>query len=207
MSEQAQAIDKSAWGTGPWQDEPDRVEFVHAGLACLALRHPRGGNFCGYVAVPPGHPLHGRQWDNIPAAAGLDFHQGINYTAACEGIICHTPAPGEPDNVWWIGGDFGHIWDKCPGRDAIERELAAKWRAAGQTSVAEVFERVIEIPGMRPVYRALPYVRRQIEQLAEQLAAMRPARPVAIQRLMDEVRAEQTTPHGLFDRAHNRHNR
>ncbi len=30
---------------------------------------------------------------------------------------------------------------------------------------------------------------------------------VAIQRLLDEVRNEQTTPLGLFDRAHNRHNR
>jgi hypothetical protein len=31
--------------------------------------------------------------------------------------------------------------------------------------------------------------------------------PVAIQRLMDEVRGKQPTPSGLFDRAHNRHNR
>jgi len=31
--------------------------------------------------------------------------------------------------------------------------------------------------------------------------------PVAIRRLMDEVALEQPTPHGLFDRAHNRHNR
>ena len=31
--------------------------------------------------------------------------------------------------------------------------------------------------------------------------------PVAIARLLDEVRQEQPTPHGLFDRAHNRHNR
>lgn len=31
--------------------------------------------------------------------------------------------------------------------------------------------------------------------------------PVAIQRLMDEVRAGDATPHGLYDRGHNRHNR
>jgi hypothetical protein len=31
--------------------------------------------------------------------------------------------------------------------------------------------------------------------------------PPAIQRLLDEVRVYQPTPHGLFDRAHNRHNR
>jgi hypothetical protein len=31
--------------------------------------------------------------------------------------------------------------------------------------------------------------------------------PPAIQRLMDEVRQGDATPRGLFDRAHNRHNR
>ena len=25
-------IDRSTWGLGPWDDEPDRVEFEHAGL-------------------------------------------------------------------------------------------------------------------------------------------------------------------------------
>lgn len=165
-------IDKSAWGPGEWQDEPDRVDFVHAGFACLALRHPHGGNFCGYVAVPPCHPFHGKQWEKTSAIADLGFHHGINYTAACEGVICHTPAPAEPDNVWWIGGDFGHMWDKCPGHDALERELAGKYRAGGQIDTAELFERVIEIPGMQPVYRALPYVRRKIESLAEQLRAI-----------------------------------
>lgn len=31
--------------------------------------------------------------------------------------------------------------------------------------------------------------------------------PPAIQRLLDEVRVDQPTPHGLYDRGHNRHNR
>ena len=35
----------------------------------------------------------------------------------------------------------------------------------------------------------------------------KPPPPVAIARLLDEVRLEQQTPHGVFDRAHNRHNR
>jgi hypothetical protein len=30
---------------------------------------------------------------------------------------------------------------------------------------------------------------------------------VAIRRLMDEVKLDQPTPHGTFNRAHNRHNR
>ena len=44
----------AAWGQGPWDDEPDRVDFEHAGFPCLLLRNPRLGQWCGYVAVPPG---------------------------------------------------------------------------------------------------------------------------------------------------------
>ena len=187
MSEQAQAIDKSAWGAGPWQDEPDRVEFVHAGFACLANR--RGdelGHWCGYVGVPREHPAYGKSYNDVD----VEVHGGLTYAAKCEGEICHVPAPGMPDDVWWLGFDCAHAGDLGPGLRATLRSLD-----------------VPENPFFRDVYRDLPYVRREIEQLAEQLAAMRPARPVAIQRLMDEVKAEQSTPHGLFDRGHNRHNR
>ncbi len=30
-------VDKTGWGDGPWNDEPDRVDFHHAGFACLLL--------------------------------------------------------------------------------------------------------------------------------------------------------------------------
>jgi hypothetical protein len=49
---------KSSWGPGPWQDEPDRLEWTHAGLYCLMIRNDLG-SWCGYVGVPPEHPLHG----------------------------------------------------------------------------------------------------------------------------------------------------
>jgi hypothetical protein len=42
-------IDKSAWGPGPWTDEPDKVQWTDTatGLPCLAKRNPRGGHWCG----------------------------------------------------------------------------------------------------------------------------------------------------------------
>lgn len=53
-------IDKSEWDRGPWDDEPDKVQWVDevAGLDCLIVRN-RGGALCGYVGVPGGHPLFG----------------------------------------------------------------------------------------------------------------------------------------------------
>ena len=57
-------IDKSTWTRGPWDSEPDRVEWRDpaSGYACLALRGPVGA-WCGYVGVPEGHPAHGLHYD------------------------------------------------------------------------------------------------------------------------------------------------
>ena len=52
----ASFVDKSAWDRGPWDDEPDRVEWrvpELPQLACLVVRGPLG-SWCGYVGVPPG---------------------------------------------------------------------------------------------------------------------------------------------------------
>ncbi len=51
------------------------------------------------------------------------------------------------------------------------------------------------------------YGTREIGRIYSEPAAKPKPVPVAIQRLMDEVRAGDATPHGLFDRGHNRHNR
>lgn len=175
MTETPYVVDKTGWGPGAWNEEPDRVDFVHAGLPCLALRHPNHGHWCGYAAVPPGHPLHGRDWTKYDLP--LLFHHEINYSAECDGgMVCHVPAPGEPDGVWWFGGDFGHIFDFAPGQEARLREACASADARRapwtETIRAAMTPRGENDALFQEVYRALPYVRTQIERLAEQLAAI-----------------------------------
>jgi hypothetical protein len=137
------------FGDGPWVDEPDRVEWRHEGLPCLVRRVPVGV-FCGYVAVPWPHPWYALAADDCPASA----HGGLNYSGECVGDICHVPRPGEPDRVWWLGFDCGHAGDRLPliDRDWQEsdesRRLFADWR-----------------------YRGVEYVRREVCDLAEQVAA------------------------------------
>lgn len=62
-------IDKKEWGPGPWQSEPDKVEWrdEKTGLPCLAVRHSEHGNWCGYVGVHKGHYAHGKgfSWSAI----------------------------------------------------------------------------------------------------------------------------------------------
>lgn len=150
-------IDKSTWGAGPWTEEPDRAEWKHAGLPCLALRN-RHGSWCGYVAVPPGHPLHGTDYD----AVDVDVHGGLTYAAKCDGHICHVPQPGEPDDVWWLGFDCGHAGDFIPGIAASLREIGFK----------EPYDHVAAVGASSffvDAYRTLDYVRTETNRLAEQL--------------------------------------
>jgi hypothetical protein len=134
----SEPVDRSGWPAGPWDGEPDRVEFEHAGLPCL-LNRSHLGAWCGYAAVSPGHALHGKSYE----APDVDVHGGLTYADACFGPICHVPKPGEPDDVWWFGFDCAHGGDSVPS-----------WPRG-------VFA---------GTYRDLAYVRRETEQLAEQLA-------------------------------------
>lgn len=148
-------IDKSEWGQGPWQHELDRLEGEHAGLPTLALRGPMG-TWCGYVAVPPGHPMHGKSSGGI--VDELDVHGGITYANKCDGHrICHVPKPGEPADVWWLGFDCGHAFDIVP-------------------RLNEFSSRDYQRAGLEITYKDLAYVQAEIAKLADQLAAIRETR-------------------------------
>jgi len=42
----------------PWESEPDSLDFEAEGLPC-AMRRNRYRVWCGYVGIPPEHPLYG----------------------------------------------------------------------------------------------------------------------------------------------------
>src|SRR5574337_715773 len=60
MRREWQSMNKSTWGSGAWQDESDKVQWVDeaTGLDCLMVRS-LGGHWCGYVGVAEGHPWFG----------------------------------------------------------------------------------------------------------------------------------------------------
>lgn len=142
---------------GPWSDEPDKAQWIDhtTDLDCLAVRNRRGA-WCGYVGVPPRHPLHGVDYQAAEERdRWFDVHGGLTYSDFCqEGAedgpgICHVPAPGRPAKVWWFGFDCAHYMDATP-HDAADSLLGH----------AE----------MRKVYRTLDYVRGEVANLARQLA-------------------------------------
>jgi hypothetical protein len=156
-------IDKSDWGDGPWQSEPDKMQWRDeaTGLPCLIVRGPFGG-LCGYVGLAPEHPAYEKHYDEVE----VSVHGGLTFSDGCahgpeESSICHVPDLGEPDNVWWLGFDCGHYDDLCPSMRARERQ---RYEETGDP---------LWLPVVSPygeTYRDLEYVRAETARLAEQLA-------------------------------------
>lgn len=157
-------VDKSSWGPGDWQAEPDKMQFPDAatGLPCLVKRGPTGA-LCGYVGVPEGHPWYLVNYNDMEYYP--DVHGGLTFSDLCDpsedeaNAICHVPGPGEPDHVWWLGFDCAHSGDLAP---VVNMGLAAL------TTVTDA------ITGYRYgqgyTYKTLAYVQGQCAQLARQIA-------------------------------------
>jgi len=144
-------IDKTGWGEGPWNSEPDRLDFHHAGFPCLALRN-HSGNWCGYVGLPAAHVYYRKDYGSLD----LDVHGGLTYAGECSGHICHVAEEGTDDMVWWLGFDCGHYCDYAPG-------IAKHFRSHGLPG--NIFD--------RGDYKTLEYVRGEIENLAVQLSQVK----------------------------------
>jgi len=148
---------KDLWGPGPWQVEPDRVEWRYRGLPCLIVRSPVTGALCGYAACSPRHPLHGADF----YTTDLDVHGGLSFGGLCSGRICHKPRPGEPKHAYWLGFDCAHAFDYMP--------------AFGVFSCSSL-SRV-------GTYRDLAFVRAEVERLADQIVALAAPVPLHLRRL------------------------
>jgi hypothetical protein len=139
---------------GPWQHEPDRVEWRAHGFPCLIVRTQRSGHLCGYVGVEPGHPWHGVKWASYETELPEPHvHGGITFSKECHGRVCHVARPGEPERVWWHGFDALHCDDLAPEHLAIRGTFRAMADGA--------------------IYRSVEYMVRECERLAEQAAEAR----------------------------------
>lgn len=143
-------LDRSRWGSGPWDNESDKIQFPDpkTGLPCLIVRQ-EGGHLCGYVGVTEGHPAFGVNYNSVDG--DISVHGGLTFSDKCQPDsehdgICHVPGDGESDNVWWFGFDCIHGGDLSPSM--------RRFNGGG-------------------VYRTVEYVKANCAELAEQLAAMK----------------------------------
>jgi len=146
-------IDKSKWGDGPWQNEPDKKQWLDTdtGLPCLIVRNYHGF-LCGYVGVTEGHPAFKKHYEDID----VEVHGGLTFSDFCQesADICHIVEPGENDRVWWIGFDCDHCFDFSPRRSAMYGI-----RYHDHDKFAQ--------------YRDINYVSSEVKSLAKQLAELK----------------------------------
>jgi hypothetical protein len=186
---------KADWPVGPWTTEPDKVQFVDpvTGYDCLLVRGP-WGSWCGYVGVPPDHPLFGKGYNtcSLPTPCGEDVwscahcpdelvevHGGVTFSGECAAHgdlavdedparrICHVPYEGRGE-VFWFGFDCSHHADFSPG------SAFADYRRDQPTPTADP-EHWEMFPGLGATrYWTMDAVRAETTRLAQQLAALRP---------------------------------
>lgn len=158
-----------AWGAGPWNGEPDRVDFRWHGLQCFVHRNVRRhaqdwegtGGWCGYVGVPRSSPAFGRHYD----ALDVSVHGGLTFSG--KGHAGHLTIPGRAAR-WILGFDCGHAFDYLP---AMESQLAKLYESPEAQAAAEQLG--VPIPKRRPLgekYWSLPEVIGETKHLAHQLA-------------------------------------
>lgn len=143
---------RSEWLPGPWDSEPDLVEWRHNGAACLIVRGG-SGSLCGYVGLPPTHKYWGRDYDAVQEQDAA--HGGLTYAGECGGRICHVPQPGEIHDVWWVGFDCSHAYDLAPCLQATLHRYGPP-----RSSLLD------------GTYRDLEYVITCVEGLADELATV-----------------------------------
>lgn len=146
--------DKTGWPQGEWNDEPDKAHWIDdkTGLDCLIVRGPSGA-LCGYVGVPESSQYFEMGYDAVYEVKDVDVHGGLTFADRCHPNndelkgICHPKEGSANETVWWLGFDCAHCDDLAPKHHSEDY--------------------------YRPysVYRNFNYVKREVTNLASQLAA------------------------------------
>lgn len=115
--------DKSDWPRGPWDNEPDKIQWQDevTGLPCLIVRGPVGA-LCGYVGVPKSHPAYGLSYDGSPGPEFKKWHKASreamrkahekarrNPTGPRRPRMDDYELPPSPQTVPGIGEAIAHI--------------------------------------------------------------------------------------------------
>ena len=171
MSEELKT-DRTGWGAGPWDSEPDKVVWVDeaTNLDCMAKRNHMGA-WCGYVGVPEGHPAFQQPYDDVH----VDTHGGLTYANHCSGSICHDALPGRPHEVWWLGFDCNHGGDFAPySNKYVGDPVLGKYYPQPYDHKKALLgaKNHPDAPFLVDIYRPLRYAQDQVTELAKQLKEM-----------------------------------
>jgi len=127
-------------------------DFIVDGFRCVILGIYMGHR-CGYIAIPKGHKLYGKDYDEID----ISVHGGLTYAEYSENsypVECEEP-------VYWIGFDCAHAGD---GKDF---ELIKSF--LGKNDDVQMILDIEAIYPMRGIIRTLEYVENELIDVVRQL--------------------------------------
>lgn len=149
-------------------------DFIECGFRCVVVGHSMGHR-CGYLAIPQGHTLYGKDYDDIY----VEVHGGLTYSNESD----EYNYPVETDEkVWWIGFDCGHFGD---GKDyKLVESLIFKIEDERERQRAiEHFKFMKELDKRYPddsKVRTAEYVENELKNLAAQVQNIQAIKEVMV---------------------------
>jgi hypothetical protein len=137
-------------------------EWKHAGLSCAVVLAREGGHRCGYVRVPPGHALHGKEYET----PDVDVHGGLTFSDIEE---CKEHDDGQG---WWFGFDCTHLRDAYFDPNARLEDMTTEEGRARFRIEQEMGRKFPSSLRGDDHYWTEPEVAAETERLADQLAAL-----------------------------------
>ena len=104
-------VDRTGWDHGPWDREPDAEFWREGDYYGFALRNPERGTWCGYAAVPPGHP----QWGASADATGLQGPREYTFAGRASDLPEHFNLGQGAEGYWAFGFHCAYGHDDWPG--------------------------------------------------------------------------------------------
>jgi hypothetical protein len=142
-------------GPGIWMDEPDEAEWDSEEwrVPCLVLRTPLG-SLCGYAGIAQAHPWHGLGRNRLDAAV----HWPLTWAGPRDQLRV-TRTDATVADHWYVGFDCAHAFDLIPHfRTLFPKRAAEPILIASQHGT----------PPFVDTYKDFVWVRRRVEELAEQ---------------------------------------
>jgi hypothetical protein len=137
-------------------------EWKHAGLSCAVVMAREAGSRCGYVRVPPAHPDHGKDYDDIE----VSVHGGLTFSDL-------EPCTEHPDGQgWWLGFDCAHFQDAMYDPSASPDDPSLSEETRTLLKIHRDMDRKYPISSHSHYWTEVEVVA-ETERLAEQLAEVK----------------------------------
>jgi hypothetical protein len=152
---------------GPWDDEPDELDFTdeRTGYACRILRN-HSGALCGYVQVPPDHPLHGVAYNASIDASLMPLMESVMEGTVGKRspiqVLLMSFGERSPGDLFDVHGGITFSGDM---RGAAEGSF---WYGFDCSHCDDASPKYLD-HGLRGTYRDLAYVKAECASLAKQI--------------------------------------